>query len=206
MLAFWSLACACKTNGAPSATAKGGHADSFFDISRLLLSSCLYSSNAIAHNLRSHCTRTLSPSLVQLVIGATFEKQLLLHMLPSNRKNKSENLHTALLKLIEANFISRSVVGQTERFSFVHTSVQEVTLCQGVHEQARSRALLYIACPSKLLHVVFLRCAIFGVGYNVNVLGLRTCRWYSFARCSKCECNADGIVSYACFLYFTSAV
>lgn len=47
-------------------------------------------------------------------------------MLPNNSRDRSENLHAALLKLIEANFISRSVVGQTEQFSFVHTSVQEV--------------------------------------------------------------------------------
>lgn len=48
-------------------------------------------------------------------------------MLPTNSRDKAENLHVALLKLIEANFVSRSVVGQTERFSFVHTSVQEVS-------------------------------------------------------------------------------
>lgn len=60
------------------------------------------------------------------VVGATFGRRLLLHMLPNHSRDRSENLHAALLKLIEANFISRSVVGQTERFSFVHTSVQEV--------------------------------------------------------------------------------
>lgn len=61
-----------------------------------------------------------------IVIGATFEKHLLLHMLQYDSRDRKEHLHTALLKLIEANFISRSVVGQTERFSFVHTAVQEV--------------------------------------------------------------------------------
>ena len=47
-------------------------------------------------------------------------------MLPNNSRYRMENLHGALLKLIEANFISRSVVGKTEHFSFVHNSVQEV--------------------------------------------------------------------------------
>lgn len=47
-------------------------------------------------------------------------------MLPNHSRGRIEHLHAALLKLIEANFISRSVVGQTERFSFVNTSVQEV--------------------------------------------------------------------------------
>lgn len=47
-------------------------------------------------------------------------------MLQYDSRDRKEHLHTALLKLIEANFISRSVVGQTERFSFVHTAVQEV--------------------------------------------------------------------------------
>lgn len=61
-----------------------------------------------------------------LVVGATFSKELLLHMLPNNSRYRMENLHGALLKLIEANFISRSVVGKTEHFSFVHNSVQEV--------------------------------------------------------------------------------
>lgn len=60
------------------------------------------------------------------VIGSTFSKELLLHMLPNNSRYRMENLHGALLKLIEANFISRSVVGKTEHFSFVHNSVQEV--------------------------------------------------------------------------------
>lgn len=47
-------------------------------------------------------------------------------MLPHNSRYRMENLHGALLKLIEANFISRTVVGKTEHFSFVHNSVQEV--------------------------------------------------------------------------------
>ncbi|CAN0418259.1 unnamed protein product [Ascophyllum nodosum] len=69
------------------------------------------------------------------VIGATFEKTLLLHMLQSNSRNKTEHLHAALLKLIEANFISRSVVGQTERFSFVHATVQEMVYEMMLTEQ-----------------------------------------------------------------------
>lgn len=47
-------------------------------------------------------------------------------MLQYESRDRKEHLHAALLKLIEANFISRSVIGQTERFSFVHTAVQEV--------------------------------------------------------------------------------
>lgn len=65
---------------------------------------------------------------IRPVVGATFGKRLLLHMLPHTSRDRAENLHAAFLKLIEANFISRSVVGQTESFSFVHTSVQEVGL------------------------------------------------------------------------------
>ncbi|CAM9364214.1 unnamed protein product, partial [Chrysoparadoxa australica] len=59
------------------------------------------------------------------VIGTMFSMQLLLHMFPHVVRDKRGQLHMALLKLIEANFISRTVVGKTERFNFVHSSVQE---------------------------------------------------------------------------------
>ncbi|KAG5182448.1 hypothetical protein JKP88DRAFT_319103, partial [Tribonema minus] len=59
------------------------------------------------------------------VIGTTFSMRLLLHMLPPTSRDKRSDLHGALLKLIEANFISRTVVGKTERFNFVHAAVQE---------------------------------------------------------------------------------
>ncbi|CAM9220570.1 unnamed protein product [Ectocarpus sp. 4 AP-2014] len=72
------------------------------------------------------------------VIGATFSKDLLLHMLPNNSRYRTENLHEALLKLIEANFISRSVVGRTEHFSFVHTSVQETVYTMMLTDQKES--------------------------------------------------------------------
>eukprot|EP00903_Cladosiphon_okamuranus_P010662 g10080.t1 len=72
------------------------------------------------------------------VIGATFSKELLLHMLPNNSRYRMENLHGALLKLIEANFISRSVVGKTEHFSFVHNSVQETVYTMMLTDQKES--------------------------------------------------------------------
>lgn len=71
---------------------------------------------------------TLLPARPYAVIGTTFSRTLLLHMVPSTGARRSESLHSALLKLIGANFISRSVVGQTERFSFVHSAVQEVSV------------------------------------------------------------------------------
>lgn len=49
-------------------------------------------------------------------------------MIQSTGKSRENGkiLHMALVKLIEANFISRSVVGQTECFSFVQAAVREV--------------------------------------------------------------------------------
>lgn len=80
----------------------------------------------------------MNPDDHRQVIGATFSKELLLHMLPNNSRDRTENLHAALLKLIEANFISRSVVGRTEHFSFVHNSVQEVSACgRGTHVEVK---------------------------------------------------------------------
>jgi predicted ATPase len=59
------------------------------------------------------------------VIGTTFSMKLVLHMLPDTSRDKRGLLHAALIKLIGGNFISRTVVGKTERFNFVHGAVQE---------------------------------------------------------------------------------
>ncbi|CAM9512372.1 unnamed protein product, partial [Phaeothamnion confervicola] len=72
------------------------------------------------------------------VIGTTFSMKLLLHMLPHTSRDKRGDLHVALLKLIEANFISRTVVGKTERFNFVHPSVQETIYKMMLTDQRQS--------------------------------------------------------------------
>ncbi len=59
------------------------------------------------------------------MIGPIFTMSLLLHMIPGKPRDKYENLHIALLHLIEANFISRTVVGKFEHFRFVHGGVHE---------------------------------------------------------------------------------
>jgi hypothetical protein len=110
------------------------------------------------------------------VIGTTFSMRLLLHMLPPTSRDKRGDLHSALLKLIEANFISRTVVGKTERFNFVHASVQETIykmmltdqrqhlheICAAWYEQHFRNSMTYVslithhwlrsACAPKKVH------------------------------------------------------